>query len=159
MGFWGFVWGIRMNLDEGSPSLEELSPAIYDVVVPEDHYLRRVCEHIDFERFRPRFHDAYRWVMGRPPIDPVRMLKILFLRYHYRINSDRAVFERTRTDMAFRWFLGMSIKDKIPHHTDCTTFRRRIGAERLEEVFQDLVTQAREHGLVGDRLRLKDATN
>jgi len=131
----------------------------FDAVVPQDHYLRRVAEQIDFEQFRPRFQDAYRWVMGRPPIDPIRMLKILFLRYHYRCASDRAVLERVGTDMAFRWFLGLGIHDKIPHHTDCTHFRQRIGQERFTQVFQDLVGQAREFGLVRDRLRLKDATH
>lgn len=148
-----------MKLEIPSPSLSELDQRVFDMVVPQDHYLRSIAKHIDFERFRPRFQDAYSWVMGRPPIDPIRMLKILFLRYHYRINSDRAVLERTRTDMAFRWFLGLSLEDKIPHHTDCTHFRQRIDSERFGEVFQDLVSQAREHGLVRDRLRLKDATH
>jgi transposase len=141
------------------PALTEFDQRVFAMVVPEAHYLRRVVERIDFERFRPRFQDAYRWVMGRPPIDPVRMLKILFLRFHYRINSDRAVLARTGTDMAFRWFLGLGLGVSIPHHTDCTNFRKRIGSTGFTEIFQDLVTLAREHGLVRDRLRLKDATH
>ncbi len=147
-------------MDHGELSaLGRAEPSVFDMVVPKDHYLRRVDEHIDFERFRPRFADAYRWVMGRPPIDPIRMLKILFLRYHYRASSDRAVLERVGTDLAFRWFLGLGLGDKIPHHTDCTNFRNRIGSERFTAIFQDLLTQAREYGLVRDRLRLKDATH
>ena len=96
--------------------------------------------------------------MGRPAIDPVRMLKILFLRFHYKL-SDRQVMERTKTDMAFRWFLDLPLQGKVPNHTDGTYFRKRIGAERFAQVFQELVTQAREAGLVKDRLRLKDATH
>jgi hypothetical protein len=34
-----------------------------------------------------------------------------------------------------------------------------LGAAAYEQIFQDLVAQAREHGLVKDRLRLKDATH
>jgi len=142
-----------------SPSaLSELDREIFAAVVPEDHYLRRVQAHIDFEHFRPRLADAYSSSMGRPAVDPVRMLKVLFLRFHYRL-SDRQVMERTKTDMAFRWFLGLGLHEAVPNHTNGTHFRHRITAERFEQVFQDLVTLAREHGLVRDRLRLKDATH
>ena len=47
----------------------------------------------------------------------------------------------------------------MPHHTGGTYFRKRIGVERFAQIFQELVTQAREAGLVRDRLRLKDATH
>jgi hypothetical protein len=40
-----------------------------------------------------------------------------------------------------------------------TIFRGRLGVEGHRAVFNELVAQAREHGLVKDRLRLKDATH
>jgi transposase len=136
----------------------DLDRTIFASIVPETHYLRRVSAVLDFERFRPRLADAYSLTMGRPPIDPVRMLKILFLCFHYRL-SDRQVIERCRTDMAFRWFLGFGLHAILPNHTNGTHFRERLGAERFEGIFQDVVSAAREHGLVRDRLRLKDATH
>jgi transposase len=138
--------------------LSEFDQLVFATVVPGDHYLRQVAERLDFERFRARLAEAYSLGIGRPAIDPVRMLKIGFLRFHYKL-SDRQVMERTQTDMAFRWFLDLALKAKAPNHTDGTYFRKRIGAERFEKVFQDLITQAREMGLVKDRLRLKDATH
>src|SRR5271154_3300776 len=141
-----------------APPLPEFDRQVFEIVVSPGHYLRQVAEQIDFERFRPRLAEAYSLGLGRPAIDPLRMLKILFLRFHYKL-SDRQVMERARTDMAFRCFLDLSLHDKVPNHTDGTYFRRRIGAERFAEVFQELVAQAREAGLVKDRLRLKDATH
>ena len=138
--------------------LSEFDLAVFQAVVPLDHYLRKVMACINFEAFRPRLIGSYDPGFGRPAIDPVRMLKILFLRFHYRL-SDRQVMERTVTDMAFRWFLTLSVHAEIPNHTNGTHFRQRIGAESFQQVFQDLITQAREHGLVHDRLRLKDATH
>jgi transposase len=140
------------------PPLPELDRQVFDLIVPQNHYLRQVLAQIDFERFRSRLADAYSLGMGRPAIDPVRMLKILFLRFHYKL-SDRQVMERTKTDMAFRWFVGLPLNGRVPNHTDGTYFRRRIGTERFTQVFQELVAQAREAGLVKDRLRLKDATH
>jgi transposase len=142
----------------GPSSLTEFDREIFAAVVPEDHYLRRVSEIVDFERFRPRMVDAYNAGFGRPAIDPVRMLKISFLSFHYGL-SDRQIIERARTDMACRWFLGFSLHDALPNHTNGTHFRDRLGEERFKEIFQDIVTLAREHGLIGDRLRLKDATH
>lgn len=136
----------------------ELDERVFAAVVPANHYLRQVAALVDFERFRPELTDAYSPNLGRPAIDPVRMLKILFLRFHYRL-SDRQVMERAKTDMAFRWFLDLGLDDAVPNHTSDTYFRQRIGPERFAQVFQELVSQAREAGLVKDRLRLKDATH
>jgi transposase len=147
-----------MLILEKSAALPELDQQVFDIVVPKNHYLRQVVERIDFEQFRSRLTDAYSLGMGRPAIDPVRMLKILFLRFHYKL-SDRQVMGRIATDMAFRWFLDLPLHEKPPNHTDGTYFRRRIGAERFTAVFQDLNRQAREAGLLKDRLRLKDATH
>jgi transposase len=138
-------------------AVPELEQRVFAQVVPADHYLRQVQRDVDFERFRPRLTQAYSHT-GRPGIDPVRMLKILFLCFHYRL-SDRQVMARAQTDLAFRWFLQLRLDEKLPNHTSDTYFRNRIGVERFQQVFQDLVTQAREHGLVKDRLRLKDATH
>jgi hypothetical protein len=38
-------------------------------------------------------------------------------------------------------------------------FRTRVGSERVTQIFNDIVRQARGHGLGKDRLRLKDATH
>src|SRR5438067_631078 len=139
-------------------SLSEADRRLFHLLVPQDHYLRQVRERIDFERFRPRLIDSYSPSMGRPAIDPIFMLKVVFLCVHYKL-SDRRVMERTKTDIAFRWFLDLSMHEPVPHHTGGTYFRQRVGAERFEAVFQDLVGLAREHGLLKDRLRLKDATH
>jgi hypothetical protein len=40
-----------------------------------------------------------------------------------------------------------------------TYFRQRLGSQRLQKIFDTLVGQARQLGLVKDRLRLKDATH
>jgi transposase len=139
------------------PSLPELDQRVFDRVVPTDHYLRQVRQHVDFERFRPLLAPAYSHT-GRPGIDPVRMLKILFLCFHYRL-SDRQVMARAQTDLAFRWFLDLRLDEALPNHTSDTYFRNRIGPDRFQAIFQELVGQARERGLVKDRLRLKDATH
>jgi len=139
-------------------SATERDQEIFEATVRQDHYLRRVKSVIDFERLRPLLADAYCDDQGRPAIEPLLMLKLEFLQYQYTL-SDREVIERSRCNMAFRYFLGLSLHSALPHPTSLTCFRQRLGAGRHQQVFDAVVGQAREQGLVKDRLRLKDATH
>src|ERR1700730_5600621 len=137
--------------------LADSEQQLYQEVVPEDHLLRRILATIDLEPFRPILEPAYKG-FGRPPHDCVFMLKLELLARQYRL-SDREVIAATRFNIAHRLFLGISLKSPLPHHTLLTYFRQRLGPERLQAVFDNLVGQARRLGLVKDRLRLKDATH
>jgi IS5 family transposase len=131
---------------------------LYERIVPEDHFLRRLPQIVDFEGFRPLLTSAYCPNLGRPPLDPVIVLKLEVLARQYRL-SDREVMAAARFNIAHRLFLGLSLESPLPHHTSMTYFRDRVGAKRLQQVFDELVGQARRLGLVKDRLRLKDATH
>lgn len=136
----------------------ERDQEIFQATVAEDHYLRRVKQAIDWERLRPLLADCYSDEHGRPAIEPLLLLKLEFLQYHYN-HSDRQVIEHARSDMAYRYFLDLSLHSPLPHHTLLTYFRQRLGPQRHQQVFDAVVGQARAKGLVKDRLRLKDATH
>jgi transposase len=129
----------------------------YLQLVPEDHLLRRLVQVVDFERFRPVLESAY-CPDGRPPLDPVLMLKLEVLALHYRL-SDRELMKQAQVNVAFRLFLGLGCQSPLPHPTSMTYFRERVGAKRMQEVFHGVLGRARELGLVRYRLRLKDATH
>ena len=130
---------------------------LWQEIVPEDHFLRRLSQAIDFEAYRPALESAYTG-FGRPPFDSVFLLKLELLARQYRL-SDREVMAATRFSINYRLFLGISLKSPLPHPTVLTYFRNRQGPERMQQVFDALVGQARRLGLVKDRLRLKDATH
>lgn len=138
--------------------LGEAERALYESIVPEDHFLRRLPQAVDFEALRPLLTAAYCQDQGRRPLDPVILLKFEVLARQYRL-SDREVMAAARFNISHRLFLGLSLKSPLPHHTSMTYFRHRLGPERLQEVFDSVVGQARRLGLVKDRLRLKDATH
>jgi transposase len=138
--------------------LGEFDLLVFDTVVPPDHYLRRVIQCIDFERFRGLMSTRYSPDQGRPSEDSVVMLKLEFLQYHDNL-SDRNVMGRAATDMAYRLFLGLPLTVMLAHPSLLSKFRGRLGSQIHSEIFDDLVAQARQLGLVKDRLRLKDATH
>jgi transposase len=147
-----------MLKDDQFAPLTEAERQLYTQLVPQDHFLRRLLEQIDFERFRPTLNACYDSDHGRPSWDPVAMLKLEILTRHYGL-SDREVIAQTRVNVAYRLFVGLGLQSALPHHTLLTYFRQRVGPERMQEIFHALLGQARELGLVRDRLRLKDATH
>lgn len=136
----------------------ELDQVVFDKLVPAEHYLRKVKALIDFERFRAEVRDCYSPHMGRGAEDPVRIIKLEFLELHYNL-SDREVIAEAQVNVAFRYFLDLSLDSPLPVPSLLSQFRSRLGAERHRALLNALVGQARERGLVQDRLRLKDATH
>ena len=131
---------------------------VFQLFVPPDHPLVAAQREIDWEDLRRTVETFYCRDRGQPAIDPVRMLKLEFLRYWHNL-SDQQVVQRTKTDLAFRYFLWVGHTFRPPHSSSLSYFRGRLGEEGFRRVFDDLVGQARRAGLVKDRLRLKDASH
>jgi len=136
----------------------ELDLLIFQKLVPADHYLRKVKTLIDFECFRSALASCYHPDEGRPADDPVLMLKLGFLAFHYNL-SDRRVLAEVQVNVAFRFFLDLSVESVLPHPSLRSVLRSRLGEAKYQSVFAGIVEQARSLGLVKDRLRLKDATH
>jgi transposase len=136
----------------------ELDERVFAALVPPDHYLRRVKSVLDFARLRPLLAEAYPAATGRPAAEPLLMLGLEYLQYHYNL-SDRQAVAQAQVNVAFRFFLGLGLDSGLPHHSLLSYFRQRLGPQRHQRLFEAVLAQAREHGLVKDRLRLKDATH
>ena len=136
----------------------ELDLLIFEKLIPANHYLRQVKAIIDFEFVRSAVQDCYSETMGRSAIDPVLMFKLEFLEYQYNL-SDREVIAEAQVNVAYRYFLDLSVSSPLPVPSLLSQFRTRLGEERHQGLFDGIVVQARQHGLVKDRLRLKDATH
>jgi transposase len=59
--------------------------------------------------------------VGRPSIPPERLLRAMLLQLLYTIRSERQLVERLEFDILFRWFVGLSIDDKV---FDASTFSK-----------------------------------
>ena len=141
-----------------TPELTPLDYQLFSQLVLEDHYLRRLKAAVDFSPLRPLLADCYSPEMGRSALDPVCLLKLLLLQFHYGW-SDESVIQQAQVNVAMRFFLDWPLAAPLPDPSLLTHFRKRLGAERLQRVFDEILKQARAAGLVKDRLRLKDATH
>lgn len=145
-------------LDDLAPRISERDHQVYETVVPPDHYLRKVLQVVPWNDFYQILASYYSRDKGRPAESPVTMLKLEYLRYHHNL-SDREVIARCVTDLAFRHFLQLPLRGWLPDPSSLCIFRGRLGSKGFRQVFDQVVHVAREHGVVKDRLRIKDATH
>lgn len=78
---------------------------LYDLVVPEDHILRRIHDLVDFSFIYEELESKYCLDNGREAKSPILLFKYLLLKYLYNL-SDKGVVERSKYDLSFKFFLG-----------------------------------------------------
>jgi transposase len=136
----------RLNRDQGQLfycfNLEE--------AVPEDHQVRRIAEVLDLSWVRAELAPCYSPV-GRPSIDPVLMIRMLIVGYVFAIRSERALCREVQVNLAYRWFCGLGIEDKIPDHSVFSRARNERFRDHdiFRHVFERVVGACIAAGLVG----------
>lgn len=113
---------------------------IFKKLIPKDHLLIQIDKMIDFSFIYDIVADSYKsGSKGRKSYDPLILFKLCLLEYIYCL-SDGKVIKRAQTDVAFRWFLGLSLDDKLPDDSTISYFRvHRLGAEKIELVFNEII--------------------
>ena len=93
--------------------------------------------------------------------DPVVMVKYLLLGFLYGTPSERQIEARCADSNAFRWYLGIDLDERVPDHSKISQLRRRNPAFRkvFRRLFEEVVRQCVEKGLVSGRLAVTDSTH
>lgn len=140
---------------------KEMEFVSIDDLVPTDHILRKVQQLIDFSFVRERMEPLYCLDNGRPAIDPVILFKMLFIGYFFGIRSERQLVRDIQVNVAYRWFLGFGLQDKIPHSSTISQNRRRRfnGSDVFREMFDDVVLLALRNGFVDGKTLYTDSTH
>ena len=121
-----------------------------DEVVPDDHLVRAIAAVLDLSWARGDLAPYYS-PLGRPSIDPVLMIRMLIVGYAFAIRSERLLCREVRVNLAYRWFCGLSIEDKIPDHSAFSRARheRFRDSDLFRLVFERVVEACIAAGLVG----------
>ncbi|MFH1852138.1 MAG: IS1182 family transposase [Candidatus Neomarinimicrobiota bacterium] len=130
-------------------------------LVPDNHLLRKIDRAIDFDFIREKVRDLYCSDNGRPAIDPVILFKMLFIGYLFGIRSERQLIRDIEVNVAYRWFLGMNLTDKIPDASTLSQNRRRrfTGSTIYQEIFDEIVFQSMRRQLVDGKVLYTDSTH
>ena len=130
-------------------------------MVPSEHFLRQLDAKVDFSFIYDEVRGLYCENNGRPSIDPVMLIKYLLVGYLYGIESERRIEQEIQVNMAFRWFLGLDIGERVPDHSTISQNRRRKynQADLFKKLFLHVLKQCVEAGLVSGELLLTDSSH
>lgn len=130
-------------------------------LVPKGHFLRKLDAVLDLGFVYEETAHLYSRRYGRPPIDPVVLVKYLLVGFLYGIPSERQIEQRIQTDMALRWYLGLDLFDRVPDHSTISQLRRRKPSFRkiFRRLFEQVVEQCVAKGLASGRLVGTDSTH
>ena len=118
--------------------------------VPADHAVRAIAAVLDLSWVHGELEPYYSH-LGRPSIDPVLMIRMLIIGYVFAIRSERALCREVQVNLAYRWFCGLSIEDKLPDHSAFSRARneRFRDSDLFRSVFERVVEACIAAGLVG----------
>ena len=130
-----------------------------DEVVPPDHLVRKIAAVLDLGWVHKELEPYYSHT-GRPSIDPELVLRMLIVGYVFAIRSERGLCAEVQVNLAYRWFCGLGIEDRIPNHSVFSRARhdRFRESEALRRVFEHVVATCIATGLVGGEAFSIDAS-
>jgi len=120
--------------------------------IPADHPLRPIREMTDevLRQLSRRFAGLYAKT-GRPSIAPEKLLRALLLQVLYSVRSERLLMEQLEYNLLFRWFVGLSMDDRVWDVSVFTKNRERLlGGAVAEAFFQRVLELARAEQLLSD---------
>ena len=139
----------------------QMSMVILDLseLIPENHLLRKINQIISFD-FIYDLVAPYYPANGRPSVDPVSMFKMLLVGYLYGVKSERRLVQEVQLNIAYRWFCGFELTDKIPDHSTFSKTRLRKWNESclFQEVFLEIIRRCVKSGLVDGKELAADGT-
>lgn len=126
-------------------------------LVPQDHILLKISNQIDFSFIDEETKDLYSQDFGRPAYPPETLFKMLFLEYYYNL-SDVEVSRQCQYNLLYRYFVGLKLDSSTPDDTSLVVFRKRLGSERFERIFDRIVGHAKGKDLLKEKLKVVDAS-
>ena len=137
---------------------------LYDQKVSKEHFLRKLNEVIDWDRFTKRLLMYYqgKGETGQSPYNPTIILKMLLLSYLWNV-SERMIEVLANDSLSIGLFLGLSADKKAPDHSTLTLFKNRLiqhaGLKVYEELFNEIIKIAQNKDVRFGKLQIVDSVH
>lgn len=127
-----------------------LTRLLFLLKIPETHWVRALFEAYDWSRIDALCAAPYRnQSRGAPAYAPQMLFRVLVLMFASGTPFESATLDRVRTDLAWRWFVGLNLWCPVPNAGTLSRFRDRVGVERFEQIFIELLQLCDQAGLIG----------
>jgi len=127
-----------------------LSYLLFVLLIPPGHTLRKLYAAFDWAAVDAKCAEVYKnQARGAPAYAPQVLFRILVLMFSSGTPFESATLQRLQTDVAWRWFVGLSVLWPIPDAGTLSRFRHRLGVERFEAILVTLLEVCDQAGLIG----------
>ena len=131
---------------------------LMDSLIEAEHILRIIDAEIDFSFVDTATESLFSPNRGRESIPPQQYFKMLLIKHWYNISSVRKLLEAMQHNVAYRWFCGFSLREKLPDPSSFTNLKNRFGAKIFEQFFNAILQQCIAKGLVQSESVMTDST-
>ena len=125
--------------------------------IRKDHILRDIARLIDFDFVYKQVEDKY-GSKGNVSVPPPVILKMMLLLIFYNVRSERELMQTIPERLDWLWFLGYDLDDEVPNHSVLSKARARWGLDVFRSLFESIVRQCVEAGLVDGSKIFTDAS-
>lgn len=134
-----------------------LGSYLFEKLVPQNHPLRMLSQIADFSQMDEDLKHLYS-ERGQKAYSPAMMIRICVLKDLYNV-SDEKVIQMIKENIPARMYAGISLESKVPDPSDLTYFRRRLGEDNFQKLFDEVLKIAQRNGLKPGNILLIDATH
>jgi len=125
--------------------------------IRKNHSLRRIEEMLDLSFVSKEVEACYGY-NGNESIPPPVILKLMLLLVFYNVRSERELMDTLPERLDWLWFLGYDIDAAVPDHSVLSKARRRWGVNVFRELFERVVWQCVDAGLVDGKKIFVDSS-
>jgi transposase len=130
--------------------IDGLSYLLFVLLIPVGHPLRRLYAAFDWTTIDAQCAAVYQnQERGAPAYAPQVLFRILVLMFVSGTPFESATLARLQTDVAWRWFVGVSLLAPLPTAGSLSRFRTRLGVARFEALLVELILVCDRQGLLG----------
>lgn len=130
---------------------------IFNRLIEKDNPFRYLNEHFDFTALAQSLANCYS-ELGTTGIVIEKGFRALLIQF-WEDYSDRQMERALRHNIEVRWFCGFGLLEQTPDHSYFGKLRKRIGPERLAEIFHKTNEAMKKKNLFGEVFTFIDASS
>ena len=128
-----------------------------DELVSSTHQYRQFSKVFDFSEIEKSLNSTEQDAAYKG-YGVVRLFRCLVLQFMEDI-SDRELERYMQENNASKWFCEFSLTERTPDHSVFSRIRKRIGTNKLSQIFNLLKDQLKEQGLISEVFTFVDASH
>lgn len=137
---------------------DDASYQLMDSLIEPTHILRRIDTEIDFSFVDLATESLFSPNRGRASIPPQQYFKMQLIKHWFNIPSIKKLLEAMQHNIAYRWFCGFRLEEKLPDPSSFTNLTKRFGPDAFKKFFNAILQQCIDKGLVTSDSVMTDST-